>query len=173
MFSPACGSPRLFRAPNLSARHHPRARFPSQLDGRLLQTIHPFTEGDSATKGENCSHHLSGMRPKRVLPKLRLTLKTCDRPNLFPARMIRALFSSAPKIVGLWGRTRVPRADTPSLNPGLWYNWYPPIASRRQAKKTRKVWNLKRLNLAFEGQVLLVPSSMYGGTSELDVRQIA
>lgn len=26
---------------------------------------------------------------------------------------------------------------TPSLNPGLWYYWYPPIASRRQAKKMR------------------------------------
>jgi hypothetical protein len=28
----------------------PHARFPSQLDGRLLETIHPFTEGDSAAK---------------------------------------------------------------------------------------------------------------------------
>jgi hypothetical protein len=134
----------------------PRARFPPQLDGRLLQTIHPFTEGESAAKTEQRWRDLSGLCPKRVHPQSQPTKKTCDRPNLFPAGMIRALFS-APKIVGLWGRTHVPHADTPSLNPGLWYNWYPPIAGRRQAKKTRKVWKLgpNLFLLAFEDQALL------------------
>jgi len=44
-------------------------------------------------------------------------------------------------VQGLWeGRAAhaCPCNDTPSLNPGLWYNWYPPIAGRRQAKKTRR-----------------------------------
>jgi hypothetical protein len=34
------------------------------------------------------------------------------------------------------GHTKTQRG-TPSLNPGLWYNWYPPIVGPRQAKKTR------------------------------------
>jgi hypothetical protein len=37
------------------------------------------------------------------------------------------------------GRTRAPSVDTPSLDPGLWHHWYPPIASRRQAKKTERL----------------------------------
>jgi hypothetical protein len=37
----------------------------------------------------------------------------------------------------------------PSLNPGLWYNWYPPIASRRQAKKTENGFDRVPLDVPF------------------------
>jgi hypothetical protein len=72
--------------------------------------------------------------------------------------MIRALNNSTPIIVGWEGHTKTLRR-TPSLNPGLWYNWYPPIASRRQAKKTRTapqvIFALD--NVIWEGQRLLAP----------------
>jgi hypothetical protein len=64
----------------------PRARFPSQLDGRLLQTIHPFTEGDSATKGENCSHHLSGMRPKKSSSETSADPEDLRPPEFIPCQ---------------------------------------------------------------------------------------
>jgi hypothetical protein len=57
---------------------------------------------------------------------------------------------------------------TPSLNPGLWYNWYPPIASRRQAKKTRTAVTVIPVldNFTWEGQRLLAPALSTGLLSE-------
>ena len=61
--------------------------------------------------------------------------------------------------------------DTPSLNPGLWYNWYPPIASRRQAKKKRKaVTGITEIALRTpEKQVSFALPTMYGVSCPLDV----
>ena len=63
-----------------------------------------------------------------------------NREDLRPVRFIPCqddpdTCSCAPRILGWWGRAGVPSVDTPSLNPGLWHNLYPPIASRRQGKK--------------------------------------
>lgn len=62
---------------------------------------------------------------------------------------------------------------TPSLNPGLWYYWYPPNASRRQAKKTRTA--LTRItgtvSRAPKRLVLLGLTSIYGVSRRLDVTQ--
>ena len=64
--------------------------------------------------------------------------------------------------------------DTPSLNPGLWYNWYPPIASRRQAKKSRKaVTGITEIALRTpENEDSFALPSMYGVSCPLDVTPI-
>src|SRR5208282_453628 len=54
----------------------------------------------------------------KFAPEYQPTKRTCDGPNLFPARMIRALVHSVPRIVGSLGHTEVPWRNARSLNPG-------------------------------------------------------
>ncbi len=112
-----------------------RIRFPPSLDGKFEQSIHPVTEPECAPKYKTVQTIFWVLGPNRVCPHPQLTLMTCVRPNLFPARLIRTMVDAAPRTSGGQGRTLIPWLETPSLNPGLWSNLYPPIVSRRQAKK--------------------------------------
>jgi len=76
-----------------------------------------------------------GSHPSRVCPKPLDNREDLRPPGFIPCQDDPDTCSCAPRILGWEGRTHAPSVDTPSLNPGLWHNWYPPIASRRQGKK--------------------------------------
>src|SRR5260370_41345244 len=87
------------------------------------------------------------------------TVKSCDRPNLFPARKTLAL---ANLLQRLWdGRAAhaYPELEPrPSIR-GCGTNWYPPIPSRRQAKKREESgsWIAEPALRAWENQPLPRP----------------
>lgn len=82
----------------------------------------------------------SSLRSSRIAFEQNLPAIPDDREDLRPPRFIPRQYDpgagdSCSKDCGMGGCTRLPRHDARSLNPGLWYKRYPPIASRRQAKK--------------------------------------
>ena len=108
---------------------------------------------------EESSLCFPGSRLGKTYPQSQTTLKTCDRPNLFPARKTLAL---ANLLQRLWdGRAAhaYPELEPrPSIR-GCGTNWYPPIASRRQAKKREQSgsWIAEPALRAWENQPLPGP----------------
>ena len=147
-------------------------RFQSGLDGKSAFTVQPFTERTGTMNGSKVvASFFSGIASEQGFFR---TLDNREDPRpagYIPCQDDPDTCSWAPKILGWQGRTRVPLVDTPSLNPGLWYNWYPPIASRRQAKKQeRRLQRVPGVPSAWEEQSSAAPCSMYAGSGELDVR---
>ncbi len=129
-------------APALSNLPQPR------LDGAREQKVKTILKPSRAAKTETAtaksktssdrtaslSLGSAAFRPSGVLPQFRTTFESCGGPHFsLPEKRGRCQFCS--KGCGRPGPRERSQVETPSLNPGLWYFRYPPIASRRQAKK--------------------------------------